>query len=217
MMQSMTFCRVTDDFSTIQSTGNLRHAIFRWLLTNHVKVANKNVVDLGAGHCAFARIARKFGAEVTAVDGRENRVPEDIESLGIRFVRSDVREFNLNSFDVVLIFGLLYHLGINDQISLLSRCQGKIVLIDTQVYWPDIVFPVPLFEWQLSLIEAGGYEGIVYPEKTNVMASIGNRTSFWHTEASYEKLFSNCGFTELTAYRPLYPSKHGFRSFYRLV
>lgn len=207
----------TLDLGKYQDEGHLRHRIFRSLLTGEIDVTGKWVVDLGAGPCAFARIAREFGAEVFAVDSRLERLPEDIEKQGIHFIHEDVRNVNLDAYDVVLIFGLLYHFEIGDQVELLRRCRGKEVLVDTQVYCPGMVVRFPLNEWQYTLVQSNGYEGIVYPEQDNPMASVVNKTSFWHTEPSYARLFSDCGFSDITAYRPLYLSKHGMRSFYRLL
>ena len=205
------------DLGKYQNVGHLRQKIFRRLLDSEIDVSGKWVADLGAGPCTFARTAREFGAEVFAVDGRNERVPENIEKQGIHFFHEDVREFNLEAFDIVLIFGLLYHFEIDDQIGLLRRCQGKEVLVDTQVCCPNLMVRFPPDEWQYPLVQLKGYEGIVYPEKDNPMASLMNRTSFWHTEPSYLRLFTDCGFNDITAYRPLYLSKHGMRSFYRLL
>ena len=204
------------DFSSIRTEGDFRQQYFRAILNNDVDVMNKRVVDLGAGPCKFSLIAREFGADVTAVDGRVERVPHDIENQGVHFVHEDIREFNVDNFDIVIIFGLLYHLNIEDQIRLLRRCQGKIVLIDTEVHRPDLVVSYPQWEWKKLTVQSGEYEGVVYPEKSNHMASIGNKTSFWHTETSYLRLFKNSGFNYITVYRPLYLSKHGMRCFYLL-
>lgn len=200
-----------------QNEGHLRQKIFRSLLNSEIDVSGKWVADLGAGPCAFSRIANEFGAEVFAVDGRDERIPGNVEKQGIHFFQADAREFDLEAFDIVLIFGLLYHLEIQDQVELLRRCRGKEVLVDTQVCCPDLVVRFPLDKWQYTLVQSNGYEGVVFPEKDNPMASIANKTSFWHTEPSYMKLFSDCGFNDITAYRPLYLSDHGMRSFYRLL
>ena len=200
-----------------QSPGSLRYRSFRRFLKNEVAVSGRRVADLGAGPCAFARIAKEFGADVTAVDARDVRVPPHIEELGINFVHSDVRLFNLESFDVVIIFGLLYHFPIDDQIKLLQRCQGKAVLVDTMVCCPELIARYPLYKWETVVRKYGGYEGVVYPEKDNPMASVENRTSFWHTDSSYVGLYHDCGFDDVTAYRPLYHVENGMRSFYRLL
>jgi len=138
------------------------------------------------------------------------------EKSSIRFVRKDVRQFDVESFDVVLILGLLYHLELEDQIRVLRSCRGKTVLIDTMVCGPDLITRYPQDAWQTAVTSKGEFEGIDYPENDNVMASVGNRTSFWHTDPSYARLFAHCGFDEVTAYRPFYLAKHGLRSFYRL-
>ena len=67
-----------------------------------------------------------------------------------------VREFNLEPFDIVLIFGLLYHLEIDDQIGLLRRCQSKVVLVDTSVYCPDSR-PFPSGWMAISIGQLKGY------------------------------------------------------------
>ena len=231
-----------------RAEGQFRVQSFRWLLRHEVDVAGKALVDLGAGPCNFARIAHEFGARVTAVDGRDDRVPDDIRrhvrqkggsctpwrlgrsgsksgSAGshgaehgfIRFVQEDVRKVNLEDFDIVLIFGLLYHFEIEDQIELLRRCRDRIVLVDTMVCLPELITRYPRKDWECVLETCSGYEGWIYPEKDNAMASIGNRRSFWHTERSYARLFGDCGFMDVTAYRPLYLAENGMRSFYRLM
>ena len=124
---------------------------------------------------------------------------------------------DLERFDIVLIFGLLYHFEIDDQIGLLRRCKGKTVLIDTMVCGPELMTRYPRRDWECTVERRSGYEGWIYPEKDNPMASIGNRQSFWHTEPSYERLFRDCGFGDVTAYRPLYLAENGMRSFYRLM
>ena len=231
------------DISRCKGEGQFRTGCFRWLLEREVDVRSRKVVDLGAGPCVFARIAEEFGADVTAVDARDDRVPEDIgaaqhrrgkwwpplrramdgdrEEGGksgstIRFIHGDVRSVDLDAYDVVMVFGLLYHFGIEEQIDLLQRCRGKVVLIDTMVCCPDMVTEYPRYGWQCEVDMRDGYEGWVYPENSNVMASVGNATSFWHTEESYGRLFADCGFDDMTAYRPMYLAKYGMRSFYRL-
>ena len=135
----------------------------------------------------------------------------------IRFIHEDVRNVDIEPFDVVLIFGLLYHFEIDDQIELLQRCKSKTVLIDTMVCRPEFITRYPRQEWECVVESRSGYEGWIYPEKDNPMASIGNRRSFWHTEESYARLFRDCGFGHVTAYRPMYLAENGVRSFFRLM
>ena len=236
------------NLSKIRSEGQFRIQGFRWLLGNEVDVTGKKVADLGAGPCKFSYVAREFGGKVTAVDARDERVPDDVKKQGnertrpsrgwqsgnagatvddqernvvqgsaIEFIHNDVRKVDMEPFDVVIIFGLLYHFQIEDQIEILRRCKGKIVMIDTIVSCPDLLTIYPRRSWEASLVESNGYEGWVYPEKENPMASIGNKNSFWHTESSYCKLFSEAGFGDITAYRPMYLSVNGMRVFYKLM
>ena len=205
------------DYTKAKGEGQIRVAMFRWLLQHQVPVQDRSVVDLGAGACIFSRIAREYGATVTAIDGRQDRVPGEVADLGIRFEHKDVRHADLSEYDVVLILGLLYHLEVDDQLGLLQRCLGKTVLIDTQVCTPEVVAVIPQHAWQQRTVSRGEYMGVVFHENTNAMAAIGNSTSFWHTEDSYNRLYRNAGFSEVTAYRPMYCSKYGLRSFYRLA
>ena len=253
----MKITRMPAALSACKGEGQYRQRAFRWLLEREVDISGKRVVDLGAGPCNFARVAERFGARVTAVDARDDRVPEaikrnEVDETGGRwkepatrhlgrlfrrciggespqareesdpgkssicFVRKDVRQFDVGPFDVVMIFGLLYHLELDDQINMLRSCRGKTVLIDTMVCGPDLITRYPQDAWQTAVTSKGEFEGVDYPENSNVMASVGNRTSFWHTDPSYARLFAHCGFEEVTAYRPFYLAKHGLRSFYRI-
>ena len=90
------------------------------------------------------------------------------------------------------------------------------MLIDTMVCSPDLITRYPRHTWESAVTRRGEFEGIDYPERKNVFASLGNRSSFWHTDSSYARMFAHCGFEEVTAYRPFYLVKYGVRSFYRL-
>jgi len=198
--------------------GARRTNTIRWILDNGVlgNTGNK-LVDLGAGPCVFARIARDRGYQVVAVDGRTERLPDDEEMHGIRFVQADVRSFDPAGFDVVFILGLLYHLDIADQLTLLRRCaQGQKVVLDTQVHVPELVCLHTKDGWEDRIVRHGDYEGVEFPEGDNPMASIGNPTSFWHTEESWLRLFQDAGFKRITIVHPVFQSKYGGRRFYIL-
>lgn len=136
------------------------------------------MVDLGAGHCKFSLVAYRMGFPVTAVDGRNERVPAD---LPFPFLHQDARTTDLEPYGIVCILGLLYHLTLRDQIHLLRRCAGKIVIVDTETASKDAVCQ-------------GGYSGMMWQEMGGPKSSIGNPWSFWHTEESLQKLFTDCGF-----------------------
>lgn len=203
---------------TSTKEGAIRTNTFRWILEEFFKNQRpgKKLVDLGAGPCLFSSIALGAGFDVTAVDGRNERLPDDMSN--INFVLSDVREYDITEYDVVLVFGLLYHLTLEDQIELLSRCPKKAtVIIDTQVHIPELVQieACRARGFDISKVEHSmGYAGVLFPEAQNPMASIGNELSWWHTEPSLLKLFEQTGFNDVVKMEPAYVSKYGARKFY---
>jgi len=194
--------------------GELRIRTFKWLLAEHIE-PRETLLDLGAGHCSFAKRAREAGYKVTAVDGRTERLPDDLD--GIEFVKSDVRELDVTGFGVIAILGLLYHLTLEDQEDLLRRCSyGATVILDTQIHDPHKVGDIAE-DWARELTRAGEYEGVRFPERNNPMASIGNPISFWHTEDSLLRLTDRCGYANVTKVEPVYFSTYGARRFYVLT
>jgi len=179
-----------------------------------LKPEAKTLVDLGAGHCKFSALAVRRGYDVTAVDGRAIRLPLDMGS--IRFIETDVRTYDPAGFGVIANLGLFYHLELEAQKDLLGRCAyGAPVILETQVHVPEILEPHECRPWH-AIVHQDGYEGVLYPENDNPMASIGNPTSFWHTEASILRLFADCGFREVQLVEPLFRSSYGARRFYVL-
>lgn len=191
-----------------------RIATFVHILKHVVAPEERTLVDLGAGHCKFSVWATKLGYAVTAVDGRTERLPDDLGS--IRFVQADMRDYDPRGHGVVAMLGLLYHLELGDQESLLRRCcYGAPVIVETQVHVPDMVADTPQ-DWH-RLIERDGYQGVDFPEGDNPMASIGNPTSFWHSEDSMITLFERTGYAAVTVIDPIFRSVYGARRFYVLT
>lgn len=203
--------------------GALRTQTFAWLLRDVVP-QGRTMLDLGAGPCVFAKRGHDAGYLVTAVDGRTDRVPglpEDWagEHWGgewFTFVYEDVRTYPAGHYDVVTILGLLYHLEPRDQFELLAkhRVNGTVIL-DTQVHIPEAITDAAK-GWGEEIVQAGDYEGVVFPEGDNPMASIGNPTSLWQTEPSLLRMVKNAGYTSCTIVDPYYVSKYGARKFYVL-
>ena len=193
--------------------GAQRTATFSWLL-EEVVPRGGTMLDLGAGPCVFARRAVNAGYRVTAVDGRTDRVPEDLPDE-IEFVQSDVRNFEVGGFDVVTILGLLYHLTLSHQLALLRACVSATVIVDTQIHDPGLVTDAA-GDWARRPVQEDGYDGVLFQEGDNPMASIGNEQSFWHTEPSLLRLFEAAGFSACTVVEPVYVSKYGARKFYVL-
>lgn len=196
--------------------GQIRKATFAKVLGPG---NGRSLLDLGAGPCVFAKIARDAGWKVTAVDGRTDRLPDDLGS--IEFIQHDVRTFDPRGYDVVSNLGLLYHLELGEQIDLLKACSASQVILETQVHEPGIVPPAAQ-PWGYEVLEIDGLDGVVYPENqggalaNNPMASIGNETSFWLTEESLLDVFDRCGFGSVEIVNPPHYSKYGQRKFYVL-
>jgi hypothetical protein len=174
----------------------------------------RTLLDLGAGPCLFAKRAAQREWTVTAVDGRTDRLPDDL--FPVRFVKSDVRDFDVDGFDTIAILGLLYHLPVEDQVSLLTRCSYTRIILETQVHTPGFNPPNAAAALNPELVVQDGYEGVVYTENDNPMASIGNTESLWMTEQSLLRLFENTGQRSVIVVEPAHYSKYGTRKFYVL-
>lgn len=156
---------------------NIRLTIFAGILD---RLPRLPLVDLGAGHCKFALLAHDRGFPVTATDVRTERVPN---GLPFPFIRQDVRLADVAPYGIVCVLGLLYHLPLNDQVRLLMACRGKIVIVDTH------------YAERAEVQLANRYEGRYFQEKlSDPRSSWVNEVSFWHTESSLLRLFSDTGF-----------------------
>jgi 2-polyprenyl-3-methyl-5-hydroxy-6-metoxy-1,4-benzoquinol methylase len=163
-----------------------RLAIFDRLLA---PMTPGHMLDLATGHGKFAVTAKDRGWRVTAVDARTERMPF-VE--GIEWIQADVRTFSLEGYDLITIFGLLYHLGIDDQLDLLRRAVAArtLTVIDTTTTpHPDVV--------------ERGYEGWYFKEKLEApTASWGNETSFWPHKDAFLRMLLDCGFVDVYVLTP---------------
>ncbi len=197
--------------------GAHRTNTFRYLLDHVVRPRKNTLVDLGAGPCIFAKIARDRGYQVDAVDGRTVRLPPPEELGSINFIQSDVRHFDPSGYGIVVCFGLLYHLTIGDQVDLLRRCaDGATVILETELHDPTMVTAKEPDPWQTTIVRRDRYEGVIFTENDNPMASIDNPQSFWHTERSILRLFADTGYSSVTMIEPRFQSKYGARQFFVL-
>lgn len=97
------------------------------------------VVDLGCLEGGYAVEFAKLGFETLGIEAREenikkcNFVKNDLGLTNLHFVKDDVRNMaNYGTFDIVLCYGLLYHL--NDPIAFLktlSNCTSKLLFLNT--------------------------------------------------------------------------------------
>ena len=154
------------------------------------------MLDLATGHGKFAIAAHDMGWRVTAVDVRTERMPS---KQGIDWVQADVREYPTDGFDVITIFGLLYHLELPAQADLLRRCGDALTIIDTHVSLDP-----------RTTID--GYEGHFYTERGGLLASWGNESSFWPTEESLLRLIRSAGLESILQVVP--PPVRPDRTFY---
>ncbi len=97
------------------------------------------VVDLGCLEGGYAVEFAKLGFETLGIEAREENVEKcnylkaDLNLSNVEFVTDDVRNLEkYGKFDIVLCYGLLYHL--NDPIDflkILSGCTNKLLLLNT--------------------------------------------------------------------------------------
>jgi hypothetical protein len=173
--------------------GSKRLEIFRRLLGS---LKGHTLLDLGAGHGAFSLIGRDLGWDVTAVDARIERFPQED---GVQWLQSDVRQYDPRGFDVVCILGLLYHLELDDQLDLFTKCAGQTLIIDTHTA-------------EHPAVELDGYTGQFFIEETTAnTASWDNKLSFWPTEESLIRMLQAAGHPFVFKLEPPY---YPLRNFY---
>ncbi|TWG99877.1 hypothetical protein L598_001200000090 [Mesorhizobium sp. J18] len=173
----------------------LRQAVFEQSLIFMQGVLGKKgtLIDLGAGHCAFSRMAHAMGWKATALDVRKERVPDLPGEIG--FIHGDINSmvWNPADYDVILCLGVYYHLDQNMQHRLLERCKGKPIIIDTHIANPPGM-PTRYGRMLGETYEKNGEWGADYKEaphlddkarkETGLLASYDNPTSWWQTKDS---------------------------------
>lgn len=174
------------------------------------------MLDLAAGPGNFSIPAAKLGWDVTAVDVRTVRRPDaEAESdserarliRSIDWVESDIREFQIEDgeYDLICVFGILHHLELEDQISLVKKCSGTLTILDCRIA-PEVT------------VTEGRYEGDYVREfgKTREErdkipgASWGNERSFQHTEESLVCLLHDSGFRKVMCMTPPHAENYTF-------
>lgn len=198
--------RTTDRFR--DPVGALRIAQFASILS---RFPVGHLVDLGAGHGIFARVAAGLGWRVTAVDARDERYPDDDR---VQWVVSDVRAFDdYADADVVCCLGLWYHLTLDDQRELARRVAPRPLIIDTHVATPTLP-PYQLSNERLSdLVTEDGFTGRVYDEgglESRPTASWGNTLSFWPSVASLETQLYQGGYEVVEQISPPSQADRGY-------
>jgi len=180
----------TKDGGIDSETPQLREKWFKRLLS---QFEPGRLIDLGAGHGAFSVWAADLGWKVTALDARGDRFQDDPR---VEWVKGDVRDVDLDAYDVIACLGLFYHLTAEDQLDLLSRTRGIPLILDTHVANDQ---PCP-FELSEPVVQQG-YQGRLFQELSakHSTASWGNDLSFWATTPELYRMLSDYGYDVLEA------------------
>lgn len=128
--------------SVFDQAHYLRHIAARGELIRRVvpelkaQLSLVTALDAGCGIGFFSEVLRECGLVVTAFDGREENVAEARHRFpGIEFRTGDVQDPSireLGKFDLVLCFGLLYHLESPlSAIRSLNALSGKVLLLES--------------------------------------------------------------------------------------
>jgi SAM-dependent methyltransferase len=186
-----------DRYST--PLGVLRMALFLQILD---RFPPGRVLDLGAGHGMFARLAADAGWTVTAVDARDERFPADPR---VTWVTQDIRECSLAGYDLICALGLWYHLTLDDQLDLARKADGTPLMIDTHIAVPGRRAHPNHRERISRMRTQAGFEGRLYFEgdlQDRATASFRNAASFWPTEDSLRKQLHASGYDIVETFDP---------------
>jgi len=196
----------------------IRGELLDWIIETFLDpTTHRKIIDLGCGGMALTRRYRNAGFNVTAVDIRKERT-ENKDLKGIQFVQQDVRETDLNGYEVISLLGLFYHMTLEDQVSLLNRIpKGTVTILETQIYEPKTV--TKKGKPRLKATKAEGYWGALWREPGNDVktASWNNETSFWHAPKSLYRLCRLTGFKAVMPVKPRFMSIYASRGYYILL
>ncbi len=183
-----------------QTTDEARVRLFDQLLA---RFQPGKLIDLGSGHGMFAERAADAGWQATGVDARGDRFPDRAD---IEWRKEDVRETDVSGYDLILNLGLFYHLDIDTQLSLLDRCSGTPMILDTHFAVKDAGFGLS------EPVNARGYRGRYYSEREIQhvsTASFGNLESFWPSPRALYRMLNERGYDVFAAH-PYYVRSRTF-------
>jgi hypothetical protein len=183
----------------VDPIGNRRLQIFRTLTA---RFPAGRLLDLSAGHGRFSQTAADAGWRVTAVDARGDRFPDDHR---VDWVVGDVRDVQVQGYDLIACLGLFYHLTLEDQLSLLARCAGTALVLDTHVDNGRPTQPLS------GPVELGEYRGRLFGEELQYStAAWGNEQSFWPDLESFQRMLASAGYGVVLECAPWYVSDRTF-------
>jgi hypothetical protein len=94
---------------------NWQNARLNFILSKYPKefFNGKRILELGACNAYFSATFKSFGAEVLAVEGRQDniqKIKEYYPDVNVTQANLDTDEWNCGRWDIILNFGLYYHL-----------------------------------------------------------------------------------------------------------
>lgn len=169
------------DQSHYESLNQSRAIRVRELLSDlGGKIGARTALDVGCGLGYFSKLLHSLGLKVTAIDGRSENVAEASHRVPeVKFHTIDVEDHSIlgfGTFDIVLCFGLLYHLE-NPFLAIrhLRALTSSILFVES------VIFP--------------GDNPVMGLVDENLTEDQGlNHVAFYPTESCLVKLFYRSGF-----------------------
>lgn len=148
----------------------------------HLFIAHKKVLDLGCGYADLSGVLHRLGADVTAVDARQEHLEMAAKKYpGIKTVKADLDRgfpFFGKAFDIILNLDLICHLD-NYEEHLKAVCAStQHLILETAVC--DSNDP---------------YKYIILFENKNIYDLSANGIASYPTAEAIERVLTDCGFT----------------------
>ena len=204
---------ISDNFYTISDNiQNDEYKLFR-VIQNVCDLTGKKlnelrVLDLACLEGMFGMEFARQGAEVTFLDAREvnlRKVDFVAKAIGVnnyKIVKDDVRAISVEKygrFDVVLCFGIFYHLDKNDLFDFVKsmyEISTGIVFFDTQITESmSESFTVQNVEYFGERYREHRNDATEIDKKSDLWKSIDNTYSFKLTKSSLVRMCYHAGFT----------------------
>ncbi|MEA3347204.1 MAG: class I SAM-dependent methyltransferase, partial [Candidatus Auribacterota bacterium] len=176
------------------------------IIEHYTRIEENTYIDIGAGDGYESRALSLRGAKKTlAVEGKESiyqlaRRAQDYLKLNNHEVKQlDVRKidtFGLGKFDVVLCFGLLYHM--TNPFNLLKRIKnitGELLLLETHIVPPEMEGLIKKHQYRFSferhIVELDGikFDGKIVEHLGDFKQTKGSLDSSWTFWLNIEALF----------------------------